>query len=207
MKIGIADHISIFSFLFFELGKGKRKLDYPIFIFHYGIGEWKTKGRYIQHVAVFRLSCFHLAKEKNENGYNRSYFYFSFFVWWLQKRKRMLFYSLSIFYYEIEKRKTKGLYIHGSGQPSIPVAARCRLWYITWINIIHDTNVFVPIPYMTATYHNIPHCLDGPCGPAHLAGPFGPLSWECGHTGKAVSEHYMILLYDHTGRNIHRSFN
>ena len=39
MKIGIADHISIFSFLFFELGKGKRKLDYPIFIFHYGIGE------------------------------------------------------------------------------------------------------------------------------------------------------------------------
>ena len=112
MKIGIADHISIFPFLFFELGKRKRKLDYPIFIFHYGIGERKTKGRYIQHVAVFRLSCFHLTKEKNENGYNRSYFYFSFFVWWLQKRKRMLCYSLSIFYYEIEKNEKRkdGIY-------------------------------------------------------------------------------------------------
>ena len=52
----------------FKLGKGKRKLDYPIFIFHYGIGEWKTKGRYIQHVAVFRLPCFHLAKEKTKMG-------------------------------------------------------------------------------------------------------------------------------------------
>ena len=100
-------------FSVFKLGKGKRKLDYPILIFHYGIGEWKTKGRYIQHVVVFRLSCFHLAIEKNENGYNGSYFYFSFFVWGLEKRKRMLSYPFSIFYYEIEKRKTKGRYIHG----------------------------------------------------------------------------------------------
>ena len=91
----------------FKVGKGKRKLDYHIIIFHYGIGEWKTKGRYIQHVVVFRLSCFHLAKEKNENVYNGSYFYFSFFVWGLEKKKRMLNYPFSIFYYKIEKRKTK----------------------------------------------------------------------------------------------------
>ena len=97
-------------FSVFKVGKGKRKLDYPILIFHYGIGEWKTKGRYIQHVVVFRLSCFHLA---NENGYNGSYFYFAFFVWGLEKRKRMLSYPFSIFYYEIEKRKTKGRCIHG----------------------------------------------------------------------------------------------
>ena len=100
-------------FSVFKVGKGKRKLDYAIRIFHYGIGEWKTKGRYIQHVVVFRLSCFHLAKEKNENGYNGSYFYFSFIVWGLEKRKMMLSYPFSIFYYEIEKRKTKGRYIHG----------------------------------------------------------------------------------------------
>ena len=92
-------------FSVFKLGKRKRKLDYPILIFHYGIGEWKTKGRYIQHVAVFHLSCFNLAKEKNENGYNGSYFYFWFFVWGLENRKRVLSYSFSIFYYEIQKRK------------------------------------------------------------------------------------------------------
>ena len=55
-------------FSVFKLGKGKRKFDYPIPIFHYGIGEWKTKGRYIQHVVVFRLSCFHLAIEKTKMG-------------------------------------------------------------------------------------------------------------------------------------------
>ena len=100
-------------FSVFKVGTGKMKLDYPILIFHYGIGEWKTKGRYIQHVVVFRLSCFHLAKEKKQTGYNGSYFYFSFFVWGLEKRKRMLSYPFSIFYHEIEKRKTKGRYIHG----------------------------------------------------------------------------------------------
>ena len=36
-----------------------------------------------------------------------------FFVWGLEKRKGMLSCSFSIFYYEIEKRKTKGRYIHG----------------------------------------------------------------------------------------------
>ena len=68
MKMGIADHISIFLFLVFKVGKGKRKLDDPILIFLYGIGEWKTKGRYIQHMDVFRISCFHLAKEKTKMG-------------------------------------------------------------------------------------------------------------------------------------------
>ena len=55
-------------FSVFKAGYGKRKLDYPILIFHYGIGEGITKGRYIQHVVVFRLSCFHLAKEKTKIG-------------------------------------------------------------------------------------------------------------------------------------------
>ena len=54
------------AFSVFKVGKGKRKLDYPILIFHYGIGEFKTKERHIQHVVVFRLSCFHLAKEKTK---------------------------------------------------------------------------------------------------------------------------------------------
>ena len=48
------------------------------------------------------------------------------------------------------------------------------LWYITWVDIVPDTFLSVPIPYMTATYHNIPQYLDG---------PYGPLSWVCGHTG------------------------
>ena len=127
MKIGMTDHIPIFLFSVFELGKRKRKLDYPTPIFHYGIGERKTKGRYVQHIMLFRFSCFHLAKEKNENLYNRSYFYFSFFfVWELGKRKRLLSHPISIFYYEIEKRKTKGRYIHG------PIH-----YDVTWILICH----------------------------------------------------------------------
>ena len=55
-------------FSVFKLGKGKRKLGYPILIFHYGIGGGGTKGRYIQHVVVYRLSCFHLAIEKTKMG-------------------------------------------------------------------------------------------------------------------------------------------
>ena len=45
--------------------------------------------------------------------YNGSYFYFSFFVCGLRKKKRILRYPFHIFYHEIEKRKTKGRYIHG----------------------------------------------------------------------------------------------
>ena len=63
----------------------------------------------------FPFIRFSSCNRKNENGYNWSYFYFSFFVWGLEKRKRMLSYPFSILYYEIEKRKTKGRYIHGPG--------------------------------------------------------------------------------------------
>ena len=55
----------------------------------------------------FPFILFSSCKRKNENGYNGSYFYFSFFVWGLEKRKMMLSDSFSFFYYEIEKRKTK----------------------------------------------------------------------------------------------------
>ena len=61
----------------------------------------------------FPFILFSSSNRKNENGCNGSYFYFSFFVGGLEKRKRMLSYPFSIFYYEIEKRKTKGRYIHG----------------------------------------------------------------------------------------------
>ena len=64
----------------------------------------------------FPFILFSSCNRKNENGYNGSYFYFSFFVWGLEKRKRMLSYPFSIFYYEIEKRKTNGRYIHGPRQ-------------------------------------------------------------------------------------------
>ena len=56
---------------------------------------------------------FSSCKRKNGHGYNESYLYFSFFVWGLEKTKRMLSYSFSMFYYEIEKRITKGWYVHG----------------------------------------------------------------------------------------------
>ena len=42
-----------------------------------------------------------------------------------------------------------------------------------------------------------------PIWSAHLTHSRGSVVTQA----KAVSEHYMILLYDHTGRNIHRSFN
>ena len=59
----------------------------------------------------FPLILFSSCNRKNENGYNGSYFYFSFFVWGLEKRKRMLSYPFSIFYYEIENEKRKdGIY-------------------------------------------------------------------------------------------------
>ena len=89
------------------------KTNLPFFIFYYGFGKRKTKGRYIQHNVLFRFSFFHLAKEKNENMYNGSYFYFSFFVCGLRKKERILRFPFPIFYHEIEKRKTKGRYIHG----------------------------------------------------------------------------------------------
>ena len=52
-------------------------------------------------MVLFRFIFF----EKNENRYNGSYVYFSFFVCGLGKGKRMLSYSYSIFYCEIENTK------------------------------------------------------------------------------------------------------
>ena len=73
----------------------------------------------------FPCILFSSCNRKNENGYNGSYFYFSFFVWGLEKRKRMLSYPFSIFYYEIEKRKTKGRYIHGPMNSALLVNLTC----------------------------------------------------------------------------------
>ena len=98
------------------------KTNLPFFIFYYGFRKRKTKGRYIQHNVLFRFSFFHLAKEKNENMYNGSYFYFSFFVCGLRKKERILRFPFPIFYHEIEKRKTKGRYIHG---PTMLLQALC----------------------------------------------------------------------------------
>ena len=80
----------------------------------------------------FPFILFSSCKRKNENGYNGSYFYFSFFVWGLEKRKRMLSYSFSIFYYEIEKRKTKGRYIHGPARRSMHPLPRSETVIRKW---------------------------------------------------------------------------
>ena len=61
---------------------------------------------------------FILQKKKTKMGITDHIFIFSFFVWGLEKKKRMLSYPFSIFYYEMEKRKTKGRYIHGPGRRS-----------------------------------------------------------------------------------------
>ena len=76
-----------------------------------------------------RSSCFQFAKEKNEDRYNGSYFYFSFFVWGLGKRKRMLSYSFVIFYHEMENRKTKGRYIQG---PWCGCECKRWVWEVQW---------------------------------------------------------------------------
>ena len=116
-----------FPFFVYELEKRKRKTNLPFYIFYYGFGKWKTKGRYIQHNVLFRFSFFHLAKEKNENMYNGSYFYFSFFVCGLRKKKRILRYPFPIFYYEIEKRKTKdGIYTDLAGRSNLHIPKQRR---------------------------------------------------------------------------------
>ena len=66
MKKGITDHIPIFFFSVFELGKRKRKLDYPIPNFHYGIEERKIEGRYLKHMVLFRFPIFILQKKKRK---------------------------------------------------------------------------------------------------------------------------------------------
>ena len=59
---------SYIPFPVFELGKGKRNLHYPIPISIMESENKKTtmKGRYIQHMVLFRFSCFHFAKEKTK---------------------------------------------------------------------------------------------------------------------------------------------
>ena len=72
----------------------------------------------IYSTTCFSIFPFSSCKRKNENIYNGSYFYFSFFVCGLRKKKRILMYPFPIFYHEIEKRKTKGRYIHGPTYPT-----------------------------------------------------------------------------------------
>ena len=101
------------------LGKRKRMLNELFSIFYHQIENRKTKGRYRHGPTAQRAFPFFLfssCERKNEKMYNGSYFYFSFFVCGLRKRKRILRYLFPIFYHEIEKRKTKGPYIHGPGR-------------------------------------------------------------------------------------------
>ena len=162
MKIGIADHISIFSFLFFWIRKREKETWLPYLYFPLWNRRMKNERTVYTTRGCFPFIMFSSCKEKTKMGTTDHISIFRFFVWWLQKRKRMLFYSLSIFYYEIEKTKNERTVYTRIGSALYTRCGPLSLWYITWINIIHDTNVFVPIPYMTATYHNIPHCLDGP---------------------------------------------
>ena len=78
MKICVTDHILVVPFSVVQLGK--RKLDYPIPIFHYGIGERKNERTVYTTYGGFPFILFSSCKTKNENRYSRSYFYFSFFV-------------------------------------------------------------------------------------------------------------------------------
>ena len=115
MKNKNRDNVSnlYIPFSVFELGKKKRNLITP---FPFSILNRRMKNEstvYTTHGAfpffVFK-SC---KRKKNKDMYNRSYFYLSFFVWWLGGRQRMLICLFSIFYYDIEKRKSKERYIHG----------------------------------------------------------------------------------------------
>ena len=103
-----------FPFLVYDLGKEKRRLIY-LFLFSIMYSENQKRKDDIYSTTCFFVFPFSSRKRKNENIYNGSYFYFSFFVCGLRKKKSKLMYPFSIFYHEIEKRKTKGRYIHGPG--------------------------------------------------------------------------------------------
>ena len=102
---------SYFYFPFFvcESGKRKRKTTLSFSIFYYGFGKRKTKGRQTQHNVLFRFSFFSSCKRKNENMYNGSYFYFSFFVCGLRKRYWGTLFLFSILKLKNKKRKD-GIY-------------------------------------------------------------------------------------------------
>ena len=101
-----------FPFFVYELGKRKKETNLP-FLFSIMYLENQKRKDDIYSITCFSVFPFSSCKRKNENTYNGSYFYFSFFVCGLRKKKRILMYPFRIFYHEIEKLKTKGRYIHG----------------------------------------------------------------------------------------------
>ena len=109
--------IFLYSLFCFQIRKREKENWLPYSNFPLWNRRMKNERMVYTTRDCFPFILFSSCNRKNENGYNGSYFYFSFFVWGLEKRKRMLRYPFSIFYYEIEKRKTKGRYIHG---PTIP---------------------------------------------------------------------------------------
>ena len=107
--------IFLYSLFCFQIRKKEKENWLPYSNFPLWNRRMKNERTVYTTRDCFPFILFSSCNRKNENGYNGSYFYFSFFVWGLEKRKRMLRYPFSIFYYEIEKRKTKGRYIHGPG--------------------------------------------------------------------------------------------
>ena len=105
--------IFLYSLFCFQIRKREKENWLPYSNFPLWNRRMKNERTVYTTRDCFPFILFSSCNRKNENGYNGSYFYFSFFVWGLEKRKRMLRYPFSIFYYEIEKRKTKGRYIHG----------------------------------------------------------------------------------------------
>ena len=103
---------SYIPFFCFWIVKKEKETWLSHFHFHME-SENKIRNDGIYNTWCFSVFLFSSCKRKNENRYNGSYFYFSFSVWRLGKMKRMISCPFSIFYYELEKRKTKGRYIHG----------------------------------------------------------------------------------------------
>ena len=134
-------------FSVFKLGKRKVKLDYPILIFHYGIGERKTKGRYIQHMVVFRLSCFHFAKEKAKMGITD---HISIFRFCLRIRKKGKGCLVTVFLFSIVKKKNEkqkdGMYTDRVGVP---------IWHKTSDRFRVAKCVKEPMIMVRKAYHTI----------------------------------------------------
>ena len=126
MNIDITDHIPIFIFLFWIKKKGKGNLMNP---FPFSIWNQRTKKRKDDIYNTWCFSVFPVVILQKNKRKEVQRIIFLFFVWGLGKRKRMLICPFSIFYYEIEKRKTKGRYIHGPGQKIINLIHwKKRIW-------------------------------------------------------------------------------
>ena len=134
----------------------------------------------------FPFILFSSCNRKNENGYNGSYFYFSFFVWGLEKRKRMLSYPFSIFYYEIEKRKTKGRYIHGPGTHCF---ALCCVNYEIKPNDIEKDS----FKLLHCGNHTIVCCKKINSDGYGLIDHMGTLSSEAGISGRDKQQHPTVF--------------